>query len=108
MLLVIHSLKVRVPARRLHKVLENRLLVLTVPRLPAQLVIEVFVTVVVSQATSVDTALQILVISKLVREITQRMYNFVLTIKKRENVCAVAPSMELLFLPSVETQAVAV
>ena len=47
-LLVIHLLKVRILARHLHKVLQSQLLILTVPGLPTQLVIEVFVTVVVS------------------------------------------------------------
>ena len=45
-LLVIHLHKVRVLARCLHKVLQKQLLILAVPRLPTQLVIEVFVTVV--------------------------------------------------------------
>ena len=90
------------------KVLARQLLRLMVPRLPTQLVIEVFASVVVSQATSADTAHLILVISKLVREISRRMYNFVLTIKSHENFCAVAPSMVLQFQPSDETRAVAV
>ena len=64
--------------------------------------------VVVSRASSADSARLIMVIFKLVREITWRMYNFGLTIKSRKFFCAVAPSMVSLFPPSAETQAVAV
>ena len=66
-LLLFHLLQVRVLARHLHKAPQSPLLRPTVPRVPTQLVIEVFATVVVSQATSADTAFLIFVISKLVR-----------------------------------------
>ena len=107
-LLVVHLLLVRVLTSQLHKALQSPLLRLTVPSLPTRSVTEVFASVVVIQATSADSALLILVISKLVKVIVQKMYNFVLMIKKHENLCVVAQSIVALFQPSVETQAVAV